>query len=289
MAPITVQHHGHSLRIFETEENYLRNNRVQGYWGAVEASIDWCEHNYVVSFFVAEWWNTLSNIVMVVLGLWAMVMAWRAGLDPRFWLGQGACALIGFGSFAFHVSLTHIGQQGDETPMVFGTSIWLYALVFADPAFEARHQTLRPACVCILVVGNCAFAYLHYIYRFVLFFQGLIASSLFSSLFLIHKQWLRCTDPDALWVGKYIYVAAGAFAFFAWLLDQTLCNSLHDLPAGLPNPQLHAWWHMGMGVHLYCGPTFLGYMRLCYLGAKPKIRYAIGVLPYVDPQRGRVE
>ena len=36
-----------------------------GFWGPRTASVDWCEPNYVVSHYVAEWWNTLTSVSIV--------------------------------------------------------------------------------------------------------------------------------------------------------------------------------------------------------------------------------
>jgi dihydroceramidase len=41
------------------------NGGLQGYWGARTSTLDWCEENYIVSYFIAEFWNTLTNIVII--------------------------------------------------------------------------------------------------------------------------------------------------------------------------------------------------------------------------------
>jgi len=38
---------------------------VLGYWGPSTSSIDWCEANYAITRFIAEFTNTLSNLVFV--------------------------------------------------------------------------------------------------------------------------------------------------------------------------------------------------------------------------------
>ena len=40
-----------------------------GFWGVPTASIDWCEQNYAITPFVAEFWNTLSSLAMVIAGV----------------------------------------------------------------------------------------------------------------------------------------------------------------------------------------------------------------------------
>ena len=39
-----------------------------GYWGDVDATIEWCERNYVVTPYVAEWWNTVTSLVVLAGG-----------------------------------------------------------------------------------------------------------------------------------------------------------------------------------------------------------------------------
>lgn len=31
------------------------------FWGPIDALVDWCEPNYAVTRYVAEFWNTLSR------------------------------------------------------------------------------------------------------------------------------------------------------------------------------------------------------------------------------------
>ena len=49
----------------------------RGYWGDVTSTIDWCESNYDVSQYTAEFWNTISNIFFVLFALWGMYLTWN--------------------------------------------------------------------------------------------------------------------------------------------------------------------------------------------------------------------
>ena len=42
--------------------------QAEGYWGPVTSSIDWCEENYVQSYYIAEFWNTITNAGFIALG-----------------------------------------------------------------------------------------------------------------------------------------------------------------------------------------------------------------------------
>jgi len=54
-----------------------------GYWGKRTATIDWCESNYEVTSFIAEFWNTISNLVMILFDLLSALSAarWHRFMD----------------------------------------------------------------------------------------------------------------------------------------------------------------------------------------------------------------
>ena len=55
----------------------------EGWWDPMTSSVDWCELNYMVTVFVAEWWNTLSSLAMIAVGLAGFVLH-RNVLERRF-------------------------------------------------------------------------------------------------------------------------------------------------------------------------------------------------------------
>jgi dihydroceramidase len=42
---------------------------TSGFWGPPAASVDWCEANYAHSHYVCELFNTVSSLMMVLVGL----------------------------------------------------------------------------------------------------------------------------------------------------------------------------------------------------------------------------
>ncbi|KAI3387210.1 hypothetical protein SNEBB_004644 [Seison nebaliae] len=113
-------------RAFEDEEEFNLSTEF-GYWKNITATLDWCEENYAVSIYVAEFWNSISNLLMIILPaihLWRLMLkkyrtppnsleSWRACM-PYFSL-----LTVGIGSSLFHLTLKVEGQLVDEISMIF--------------------------------------------------------------------------------------------------------------------------------------------------------------------------
>jgi dihydroceramidase len=263
-----------TLQVFE--EGYHGRNNVSGYWGPVQSSVDWCERNYVVSHYVAEWYNTVSNALMVYLAAIGILHALTARQEPRFVMLGLTLFIVGLGSAIFHGTLTHVGQQGDETPMVFALAVWTYTLYAMDPKFEHAHPDRVSALRLFLTASSLIFAVAHYYLRLVTTFQVSFCVLTWTASFMTLANILKTTNKAAVRLGTF-YCAGMILAFCLWLVDVHHCEHLHQLPYGLPNPQLHAWWHAITGLCCYCGPAFLQFRRLTLLGADPVIAWRFGV------------
>ena len=279
MSPHTIIHNGGPLLIFEPPATYLRHNSNPGYWEK-GSSIDWCEHNFVVSFFVAEWWNTVSNVGLIVLGLFGLWITLKKGMELRFALCHLCSMVIGFGSAAFHGTLTHVGQQGDETPMVFFCCVSIMCLIFLKPSTEKIWGgRLFPFACVLATIFAFGFAVIHYYLRFILVFQGFITLCFFFTVYNLRPHQKACADPAAHRLGLHYYLGPAFLSFVLWNIDSQFCEHLHEM--SLPNPQFHAWWHIGCGIYTYAGTTFVTFQRQVYLGKFPVLRYACGIIPYV--------
>ncbi|CAE6459164.1 unnamed protein product [Rhizoctonia solani] len=109
---------------------------TSGFWGNHTSTIDWCENNYVHTRFIAETYNTLSNVPFVVLAVVGAVAVLQpnGGFRPlpharRFMLMHALLALVGTGSFVFHATLKWKAQvMFDEMPMLLVTCAALYSI-----------------------------------------------------------------------------------------------------------------------------------------------------------------
>ena len=80
----------------------------EGFWGKPSATIDWCEENYELSHYIAEFWNTVSNITFVVLALYGYRRARQERFERRFLAQYVAVLVTGIGSALFHGTLRYL-------------------------------------------------------------------------------------------------------------------------------------------------------------------------------------
>jgi dihydroceramidase len=250
-----------------------------GFWGPSTSSVDWCETNYQHLHHVAELFNSASSLVLVLVGL-AGLLLHRRVLERRFLLAFALLAVVGVGSTAFHATLLREFQMLDELPMLYLAIVIVYILV------EDRPQRRFGAWFPLLLLGHAVLvtyltAFTRGTVQFVLF-QVSFASLEFYALG--RTYFLQRRGPDAR-VKRLFRLGIGAYALaiLLWLSDIQFCPTLNEtLPAhGLPNPQLHAWWHVLVSCGFYALLLVIAHHRLATLGRQPRLTSAAGGLPRV--------
>lgn len=83
---------------------------------------------FQVSPYVAEFWNTLSNLLMVLLGARGAAEATAHGFEAAFVLSHWVLVGVGVGSWLFHMTLSYEMQLLDEIPMICGAAIHTYLM-----------------------------------------------------------------------------------------------------------------------------------------------------------------
>lgn len=238
-----------------------------GFWGPTTATIDWCEPNYQHSFYVAEFWNTVSNLLFVLLGLYGLRNSMKQGFEPRFHAQFIAVIITGLGSAMFHGTLQFVHQQCDETPMVWAMLVWIY-IVYSNEIQQLKIP--EPAVIAVLTFLGVAFAIVHAIYRFTTMFQLFFGTLAILCCVRLCMYYTRVKDPRAKAVA-ISYVRNSLIGFVFWMVDYHYCHHMRELPI---NPQGHAWWHIFMGISSYHGPVFMQYVRMEQLKQKGEVQDA---------------
>mmetsp|Transcript_20396 Transcript_20396/g.42750 ORF Transcript_20396/g.42750 Transcript_20396/m.42750 type:complete len:297 (+) Transcript_20396:156-1046(+) len=242
-----------------------------GFWGATTSSIDWCERNYQVSIYIAEFWNTISNSAFILVGLMGIVQAYKHRYEARFVLIALGIMVVGFGSSAFHGTLLYEYQMADELPMIWSIMVWNYAMFLMESSTKARQSLTAIICASYAVI----YSLLHVYFAFTTTFQLNFALMIVISGYILHKNCVEHTGRSFipfvvvrkrlpseeynpveilnLYSLCWHYVVVLLLALACWLTDQFGCEILHNLPFGIPNPQLHAWWHILCGYNCHLG------------------------------------
>jgi len=190
-----------------------------------------------------------------------------------------ALFFVGLGSACFHATLRHTAQMLDELPMVYSLTIWWYVLarinddlklpckqsglgkesssVLGSLLHEIKHLDWLPyflVAYCILwtVVHSMqtftTVFQVHFILQVVIGF-GRIA-------YILYKLRQRPSPHPATEIALHVlvyYLVILGIACSCWLVDQHLCAHMNSLPLGLPNPQLHAVWHLLSAIDSHLG------------------------------------
>ncbi|KAI9218614.1 ceramidase-domain-containing protein [Blastocladiella britannica] len=254
--------HAHSIKRFGPVADYA------GYWGPVTASVDWCETNYAVSHYVAEFFNSTSNAITIGVGIMLFRRARVLGLERRFQLAPLFLSLVGLGSLCFHGTLLYEAQLLDELPMIFMAQIMCYI------AIEKWPQNRYPWLPVTMWIAGFAYAFAHVYFRLVVTFHILFGALMAPILVLP----LTFTKSDPILKRAFVVGFATLMASFtAWELDQIFCHHIEQL-------YLHCFWHIGTSIAGIQWLEAMMYIRLKHIHHVPGVRLhtrIFGIFPVI--------
>ncbi|KAG6419994.1 hypothetical protein SASPL_116508 [Salvia splendens] len=251
---------------------------LSSFWGPVTSTHEWCELNYVHSSYIAEFFNTISNVPCILLALIGLVNSLKYRFEKRFSVLHLSNMILGIGSMIYHATLQRLQQQGDETPMVWEMLLYIYILYSPDWHYRSTMPTF-------LFLYGAAFAVAHSQVRFNLGFKVHYGLLCLLCIPRMYKYYIHTEDRAAKRLAK-LYVATLVTATICWLADRLFCK---DISLWHFNPQGHALWHVLMGFNSYFANTFLMFCRAQQRGWNPKVKHFLGMFPYVNIQKPKAQ
>ncbi|KAJ3012472.1 Alkaline ceramidase 3 [Thoreauomyces humboldtii] len=261
----------------------------EGYWSPATASLDWCEENYIVSSYLAEFWNAGTNLVFLLWPLLGIYSCAKTHAEPRFYLSYIALMLVGTGSFLFHGTLSHAAQLLDELPMLFSTCVFLYCHI----QMFSRESSPKTILGLATVFTASTAAYL--LLETPILFQTTFASLLVIQVGLAVNN-IRLISRTRLHEAKILLgmivlcVFTMLLAFFLWTTDQTHCGAIQEHRNAIGYPlrvglELHAWWHLLTGYSGYVSVVGCHFARLMATG-RTDVEVTVwgGVFPVLVPK-----
>lgn len=251
------------------------HSSLNGFWSPHTATLDWCEENYAVTHYIAEFYNTLSSLFFPTLAIYSGYQNHKTvRLPRRFWLSLFILGFVGLGSAFFHGTLKYEMQLVDELPMIYGASQQLFCIV--------------PHLVTGIILSTFCLLFTWY-YVFInrnptlheILFAAIELSFVIIIYFKIKKLDNQKEALELLRGGILINL----FGAFLWSLDNNYCSYLRSIRRVLdrvftgPLLELHAWWHIlsSLGVLWLLSCCFVVYYE--ERGAHVEAIYFAGWVP----------
>ena len=257
---------------------HLRGTAERNPFARGSSLVDWCEQNYDVTQFVAEFYNTVSNIPFVFLPPVSIYLygPYAKRVDPGINIVWALLLLVGVGSGYFHATLSFSGQLFDEWAILWvlmtATGLWL-----PDPWIPRRwpcrgsRTRLKQTVFLVAIVGTAMsvvypVANAPLLLCFVVPMLGIVKQGFDANK--AHDadgRMRRLTLSSVFWV---------VLAVCCWVNDRLFCLwwTQWFRRRGLSYPQLHAAWHATVLLAAYMG---------CVLGSFFKARRDV---PHLRPR-----
>lgn len=253
------------------------------FWGQPTSTVDWCEPNYAHTRYIAELFNTLSSVPMLLVGLRGVWLAWHYNLEVRIYLCWMGIGMVGIGSILFHGTLQYYGQALDELPMIYASLVFMYASLEAAQA--APRRWWLPYVEGVYAAGFSV-AYFASPFFFPVFIVGYGAAVTLIILqsYRVYVVYRDEAGVSARWQRVLFWVAATTYPFaflFLWLPENALCPLYPELFHKL---NLHAIFHVVTTISPYCYVVFMTYHR-CTVLKRPGKHCTGRGLPYIHVQK----
>jgi len=250
-----------------------------GFWGNTTSTLDWCERNYEVNWYIAEFYNTVTNLAMVIPGGYGAYQVLRNNLEKRFLFSHLMLMIVGVGSTMFHMTLQYWGQMFDELPMVYSSCTFIYSLYMTRSKKGDNGGTV----MIILIMFSLSFTVGYLMFPFPLILQVMYGLTVVVIVFLTLQLLLSSyqdRDNRIMWLsGLSVFLTA----FILWNIDNQFCSHLQQFRDSKPSllgslSQLHGWWHILTGYATYMNIQFCLYNRQKFLKNNPTYSWdAMGV------------
>jgi dihydroceramidase len=194
------------------------------FWGKPDVSVSFCEEKYVVSDYIAEYYNTMSALSYVIVG----ILFYRTRLKELSII----MILLGLGTALLHGTLRFYGQWLDEISMLI-----LSFFIIKEIRRERFNRRTNNLYLLGLILPYFVFE------RFFCYFF-LVFCSLQIYIYLIARKDLIIYSLEYYLIKSYSIILL--LSGICWALDQLFCEYVK-------NYQLHAVWHAGTALSLLLG------------------------------------
>ncbi|KAF2276079.1 alkaline phytoceramidase [Westerdykella ornata] len=255
-----------------------REGPVEGIWGPPNSNHNFCEEDYIITEYIAEFVNTLTNLTYVIYGIHGLrrVSPKKDGgifstLALPYWGLIGVGVLSGW----FHSTLKYHSQMGDDLSMFLAVGTLMHQLLtFNAPPAKRCNITL-------LILGTVIPISIYHvwadeIYAHQLAFVTMVFITGRKIRRLIRERVKNPESRKRLRALASMGSASGAFGYFLWSIDFHLCSYVTAVKRAVGLPlglflELHGWWHIFTGIGAYVGMALCEYLVTMEEGEKGRV------------------
>ncbi|KAJ2350900.1 alkaline ceramidase ydc1 [Coemansia sp. RSA 2618] len=263
-------------------------NATAYYWGERTSTIDWCEENYAISNYIAEFWNTLTNVAMITLAVLGICSSIRYRHGKRVTAMYIGLLVVGCGSACFHATLKYTTQLLDELPMLYLCALAFYSLTEINR--DIKFGIKLPISLAAFQIG-ITLVYLFWV-QDPIFHQVAFAMTAVGATIVGAKRFRNldvCNKTRRTLSNLHLMGHLGMWGgFLVWNVDNIFCHQLRSYRSYVGWPldgllQLHGWWHIMTAYGSAYLLLWAHMLKLAHLGQDNlfSIQYFVGVFPYV--------
>jgi alkaline ceramidase len=241
-------------------------------WSRDSSHIDWCEGNYEKSSYIAEYYNTWSNVLFFIIPpiMMRLSQPFARYIDPDIHVIWLLLIGVGIGSGYFHATLSLSGQLIDELAILWvllaSFSISIPRQMLHNRWFRGSRRRLK------LWLGGLAFIGSGLALIYPVINAILLMFVVIPIFYLVGGELRRCQN----WAVLQLFATSSFWwlvAITCWINDRFFCELWKSF--GVPYPQLHSFWHLLIVLASYSGIVVTCYFqavdhrpdlypRLCY-------------------------
>lgn len=250
----------------------------KGYWEPHSSSVDFCEINYYLSYYIAEFHNVWSSLLISLLGIIGILYSNPLN-EKRYNLMFITLILIGLGSVGLHLSLHWFGQSLDELFMLYMNLTIIYSLYRLN-INKSNYIIINSLLFVGIIQTICYFVYREIYYLF-LFSFGI--TTFISVIWTNYIMFQDCSQNDYN-IRKNLYFSSlfsFIFGLSLWVYEMNNCSNLLKYYIQLYGITLHIIWHIGSGLGCYYQILLLITIHLQNLGYNIIIDYIFYIIPII--------
>jgi len=218
--------------------------------------VDWCEDNYMFSPHIAEFVNTVSNVIFLVMPpiLMRLHRPYADRCGPGIHVIWALLIVVGASSAYFHATLSLVGQLLDELAILWvimaGFAMW-YPRSALPPGWKRDPE------------GRRKFSYLIISFSFISTFLGFLQPAVnapcllllgIPAFILMVLQLKVEEDNRVISLGKRS-IFFWVLAVTCWINDKIFC----DVWVSVGFPYLHGVWHILIFLASYTAIVLFAY------------------------------